>query len=214
MNFYTVAARMRKFVKINLEKYPEDQQQNAKQMLWDMAMNEHEETMKLGVQLMEDFKERFGSGRTAGPRWSLITIRPPHNTSWLRFRDDVHAFVTRWAPRWSSWEYAFEQKGESPETLGHGFHVHLLISTTTPNYYKSHIIKSLQRYFSYVAANCIQVDSVRNLDRAKAYIRGEKEASKLVAVHHDILWRNKENLQQIYEGANGQVQAVCLTDEC
>lgn len=206
MNFYTVAARMIKSVERQLGAY-EHQDPAVREMayknIWELEMAKHERTVELGLRLMEDFKARCGT--IEGSRWSLITVRPPHDTVFEQFKQDVDEYIDKWSSKWLTCEYAFEQKGETEDTLGHGFHVHLLISTQTRNYYKSHILKALKSKFTYVSANCIQVDSVKNLDRAKAYIRGEKEECKLTAVRYDNMWREQKGLQPIY--VIGQVQA-------
>lgn len=203
---------MRKEVNKDLLKYQGDPEGEVafRNLLWERQMYAHEKNVELGLQLLEDFKTRIQSGNK--DRWSLLTVRPPHGTDWEIFLKSCNEFIAKWGDKWSTCEYAYEQKGESIETMGHGFHWHILICTQHANYYRTHIVRDAQRLFTYVAANCIQVDSIRNLDRARAYIRGEKEASKMPAVTYDRLWRKSMGIEELFL-INGQVQAVDIREE-
>lgn len=156
------------------------------------------ETCELGIELMSGFKgmvkERIGI-EGSGSRWYLITVRPPHDTRWEKFKLGVEQYVTKHSPKWIEYEYVFEQKGEDIEHLGYGFHTHMIICTNTKNYYPSHMLRDLKSQFNYVNAACIQVDTIKNLNRAREYIHGIKNNDeKLKAVEMDKVWRDKLSL--------------------
>jgi len=215
MNFYTVASKMRKQVKKDLMDFmncctDDNLIEQHHKRLWDNAMIEHEKTVTLGLELMDAFKERLGTSK--GSSWNMLTVRPPHDCEWSVFKASCDSFIDKWKNKWMEFEYVFEQKGNSPESMGKGFHWHLILQTETKNYYKSHIVRDAQRCFTYVAANCIQVDCIRNLGKCKEYIRGHKSEDKLEAVKYDTLWRQKMGLEEIYS-CNGQVQAVTIIED-
>lgn len=224
MNFYTVAARMRKAVKKEVDRardtathlhgYDTEEYRNYVDMVrrtaTDIQMHEFEQTMELGLQLMETFKERVAERAVAaGERAMMLTVRPPDGTNWVTFKRNTEEFVTKWQDGWHWYEYAFEQKGETKENMGHGFHVHLIFATSKKNYYKSHVLRDAQRAWTYVAANCIQVDVIKNLARARQYIRGDKgDEAKARAVAFNEHWRARMNIPQLLAG--GQVQPPAL----
>jgi len=146
-------------------------------------------------------------GKSNGGRWYMLTTRPPPGTNWHRYFHAVTEFVNKWKSQWCGWEYAFEQTGKSIETMGSGFHCHILFETTKPNYYPSHILRDAKSSFPFIAANCIQVDTIVNITKAKAYIRGNKKEEKLEGVSFNTPWRSSLHIQEIYSSEEpGQVQ--------
>lgn len=136
------------------------------------------------------------------PVWYLVSIRPDSKKI-----DDIHRFVkdveyyVEELP-WIECMYAFEQKGETLEDAGKGFHVHILFSTKKVNYYASHILRDIKRkkysFINYTAANCIQIDKVNCKERAVQYISGDKkEEGKSKACKIDILWREQVGLKPL-----------------
>lgn len=224
MNFYTVASRIRKQIKKDVQVAKDAATQlfgwdspayhehvaRATQTATDIQMHEFNETVELGLQLMETFKERVAERAVpSGERAMMLTVRPAEGTDWATFKGTTEQFVGKWADAWNWFEYAFEQKGETRDDMGRGFHVHIVFSTSKKNYYKSHVLRDAKRSWSYVADNCIQVDVIKNLERARAYIRGDKnDASKVAAVEVDALWRDSVNLPMLEAG--GQVQPPAL----
>jgi len=154
----------------------------------------------IGLTYFEMAKQKLG--KNTSNRWYMLTIRPPSGKVALTtFTADVHKHVQKWKNHWVSYEYVFEQKGETLETMGTGFHTHIIIETNRPNYYPSHIKKSAATDFPYTNQRAIDVATLKNVVRAKEYIRGCKQAiEKEPAVVMDKPWRAANKLSDLYNG--------------
>lgn len=144
-----------------------------------------EEAMEIGLRFYRMAKGKLASEK--GERHYMLTVRPPHTTNWNTFKHSTTNFVLRWSKKWEWCEMAYEQKGETIETAGFGFHVHIIFCTKTDNYYPSHIIRDAKKEWPYVAANCIQCDTLVNVEKARYYIRGDKGDAKEAAVMIDTI---------------------------
>lgn len=206
MNWYTCASKIRKAAdkaKKNAEKYldqlrssginigPEwdNYAQEQYDRVFEREKEEFEKTLNLGLELYSKWKELRPNQLTTD-RWYMLTVRPPHDTNFNTFKHNWEHFVSTWSNKWISYIYVYEQKGETPENAGHGFHVHCLFNTSTPNYYPSHVARDAIREFPYVNKACIKAESVKCITRAFEYLDGKKEnADKEAAVAIDALWR-------------------------
>jgi len=142
-------------------------------------------------------------------RWYMLTVRPPPGTNIKTLVHTTETFVNAWKADWQEYEYCYEQKGETEADMGKGCHVHMLIRTDKANYYPSHILRDAKRAWPYVAANCIQVDTLVNVPKAKAYVRGTKNhADKEASAALDPVWRAREGLLELYE--SGQVHPLSI----
>lgn len=172
--------------------------------IWEIAYNcklrEYEKLKWDAANVAVDFAKTIATVKAEqdvnGLRYYLISARPPEGITFERFKNDVYAFVKKWEDKWSECTFVFEQKGETPEELGKGFHTHIIIATETLNYYPSHIVRDLKKAFSYIAPQCIKVDKIKNLERAYEYIEGDKKSdAKAPAVKMDALWRSQLGLE-------------------
>jgi len=161
--------------------------------------------MDIGLSYFAMAKARLATETSDRPY--MITIRPPHDTNWILFKNTTETFINKWKDSWTNYEYAFEQKGETIDDVGKGFHVHIIITTNKTNYYPSHILRDAKKAWDYVGSNCIQVDTLKNLAKAKGYIRGDKAQEKQGAVAMDSIWREKIGIKEIYE-KSGQVHPL------
>jgi len=185
---------------------PTGDPQEAYQAVLDSEAKRIETAMEIGLGYFAMAKARMKSGGS-GERWYMLTVRPPPGTNIRTLVHTTEAFVKSWQSSWDEYQYCYEQKGEEEADMGKGCHVHMLIRTDKPNYYPSHILRDAKRAWPYVAANCIQVDTLANVPKAKAYIRGAKNhPSKEASARMDPLWRAKEGLQELYE--SGQVHTA------
>lgn len=134
-------------------------------------------------------------------KWFMITIRPKDDmVTFETFKENVELFVSELP--FVELEYCFEQKGESLIEMGRGFHTHILFSTKKLNYWQSHILRSCKvkkyGFLKYTKPNCIQVDNVICLERAKEYIRGIKnDEDKELSCSFDKVWRETLGLLEI-----------------
>lgn len=159
-------------------------------------MKRMEEAFDIGMKYYQMAKEKL---KNHGGRTYMLSIRPPHNIAFHQFHSDCLFFINKWNKKWDWYEFTWEQKGTDAETMGHGFHIHLLFETRENNYYPSHIIRDSASTFHYVANNCIQCDTIKDLQRAKEYIRGIKnDKDKDKCIQWDIEWRKINNLKDLY----------------
>lgn len=162
-----------------------------------------EDTMDLALQMLAVFKDKTNTIK-GGDRCYMITIRPKEDTLWETFYNDTESYISANLHRWKWVSYAYEQKGTNDEELGKGFHVHIILKTDTMNYYPMHMLRNTQKYFKqYVNPNCVQVDSIKNFDRACGYISGDKrlpngepDIEKLKAVALDCKWREMVGISE------------------
>jgi hypothetical protein len=154
-----------------------------------------EDAMEIGIRYFKMAKERLGANATY-----MLSIRPPDKTDLAKFVRDVSFFVGTWAKKWSWFEYAFEQVGETAETMGKGFHCHLIFEINATNYYRQHILRDAFSGFPYVAQPSIHLDKLFNVERAKEYIRGiKKDDDKELGVEFNTPWREKVGLLNLYD---------------
>ena len=162
-----------------------------------------EEKINWEVKNMEYAQRLFNAYKKGESkvRWWMVTIRPKYeDTSFDVFKEHVEFYVSELP--YINLEYVFEQKGESLEDLGKGFHTHIIFSTEKVNYWQSHILRDIKRkkykFLEYTKANCIQVDSVVCLQRAQEYIRGIKnDDNKELSCSMDAEWRNSLGIVSI-----------------
>lgn len=212
MNFYTVASKIMKSAdkakneqRLLIEKIYQqlgeipndvDSPEDAYDKKFNSEMQKFNDTCDLGIDLMTMFKSKLSTiENTNGERWYFITVRPPHDTIWETFKSDCESFVHKWKYKWLECTYVFEQKGETEENIGFGFHWHMRIATDTVNYYPSHIKRDLIKIFNYVNKACIKVEPIKCLERTIEYMKGDKKSKdKELACAMDILWRAKQGI--------------------
>lgn len=172
-----------------------------------------EQAMDVGLRFFTMAQSKLASMPSEKQRTYMLTVRPPLDCNWNTFYHACKCFIDKWGKKWAWAEWAYEQKGESENEAGQGFHIHLIFATTTPNYYPSHILRDAKSGWPFVAANCIQLDTLVNVEKGRKYIRGIKnlpdgnpDTEKMKAVAWDNHWRESKNLQQIYE--SGQVHPL------
>lgn len=163
-----------------------------------------EQAMDIGLKYFAMAKKKLKNPEDEA-RYYMLTIRPPPTVKWETFKYDCDVFLKKWSDKWEWAEWAYEQKGTDQESMGTGFHIHLVLKTTVENYYPSHIRRDAEKQYTYVAKNCIDCAKVASLTRAREYIRGIKnDSEKEEAVKWDSIWRESKKLESLYE--SGQVQ--------
>lgn len=136
-----------------------------------------------------------------------ITLRPGTEHQ-HRFTEFKHLILTKYLTRncFSSYRYAWEQKGETPNDMGNGYHIHIL--ALCPNYLmKTQLIKDTKSTFKKfcngdVPDAFVQIEYIRTKEHffnIRAYIMGIKSDTwKDPACAMDIPWREKLNLDSLY----------------
>jgi len=180
---------------------PADWEQiKERQMAWDYPK------MVIGMEyvaMMQRAKlevaEKLGLNSTQN---YFITIRPDETKcSFAEFHTYIQKFVSRAC--FLSYHLAFEQKGLTPETLGRGFHAHIVAHMKQRS--KGEVLRDTCRTFEKIAAaNCIDVQCAQrpegNINKYLKHISddGHKEAT----AEPDALWRKQLALEEIYTDLN------------
>lgn len=108
-----------------IESFEELRDKMADSML-NNALQAWERQLGIYMKLKEVY-ERI-EGRGAINQWYSITIRPAEGkVTFIEFYDKVYKFLQR--KFFNEWTLSFEQKGTSEETLGTGFHCHIVADT-------------------------------------------------------------------------------------
>jgi len=193
--------------------------EEAKEIAYNQAMNEFESNTRLGIQLMLKYKEiaaEEGLVEYKPPKQSwFITIRPKtSDITFKNFMDKVMKFVQRKC--FIKYTLSFEQKGTSDETLGDGFHVHIIAEMKQRS--KGEVLRDTVSTFSgCTAAHCIQVAICKNPEALKdGYLLNyeSEDNHKIVTKEWDSKWRSSLGLANIYESSACQNQVQVGTQNC
>lgn len=206
MNFYTVASKLKK----KIAKDTEFQTtlgvdwDTAKERAYDMAMKDFESTTRLGIQLMLKYKEIAADegliDYTPVKKTWFITIRPKTSEiSFVDFKEKVFKFIARKC--FTNYSLSFEQKGTSDDTLGVGFHVHIIAEMKQRS--KGEVLRdTVSTFKDCTATHCIQVDVCKNPESLKeGYLLAYEsdDGHKIVTKEWDAKWRSQVGLASIYE---------------
>lgn len=150
-------------------------------------------------QRMKDTKTRLGLDVKSK---YFVTVRPDASkVTFDAFKDIAFKFAGRKCM--TAYELVFEQKGVTEDTLGVGFHVHMIVDTTMRS--KAELLRAACSTFGFcTAANCVQVDTLRgdaDVARVRSYIRDHESADghKEITRKWDALWRESLELRPLYE---------------
>lgn len=206
MNFLTCAIKLNKkidkdiarFQLMNDDPLPEDFRAN----LIDREMRIMRRDMELGINLMLMYKEIATEKgliqETPSSRNYFITIRPDNRATFDMFYAVVHRYVNRAC--FKNYTLSFEQKGVTEETLGNGFHVHIVAHMTQRS--KQEVLRDTQSTFKHCAApHCIDVTIAKTPDAIiQNYLIDYKaeDDHKIATKQWDEKWRLKENLASLY----------------
>lgn len=217
MNFYTLASKSKKSVSKNYQRLlnihcdehmlcPDDLDKNTRLQLQEQAMNleldEFRNTARLGIRMMMEFKkiaEEEGLTNRHN-RTYFITIRPDETKiSFIEFYKDIQKLVNRKC--FINFKLSFEQKGNTMETMGKGFHVHIIAHMTYRS--KGEVLEKLYNSVkNYVAYNCFDVRTLythEDVKNVEEYITDYKsdDDHKIATKECDELWRKQLTIQHI-----------------
>lgn len=146
--------------------------------------------------LHELYVERMGKEVT---NWFFITIRPDETK--CNF-DEFYDIVRKYCQRKFFYEFtlSFEQKGIDDDSIGKGFHVHIVANTRHRS--QSECLRDTKSTFKSIAAdNCIDVKTTRNpKDIIQKYLTDYEsdDNHKVATKNADMKWREKEKLDPLY----------------
>lgn len=175
------------------------------------ALDNFDANVELGIALMLRFKEKAKSmgliennGTDAVTRTYMITIRPDDKRiDFNHFRNVVQDYVNRRMIE-NIYAISFEQKGTSEDTLGNGFHVHIIAKVTCRSK-RELLLNTISTFKNWTASNCIQVDLCKNPEEVKQKYLIDYSSSdehKIETKKWDSLWRERNNIAPIYESKN------------
>lgn len=203
MNFFSLSAKYlsdrRKYIE-DMERNNEMDKDTIEDTIDIMMMQDFERTCRLGIKLMNRFKEISLENENLKNDFYFITIRPNEKIiNFIKFKKMIELYISQKVIL--DYKYSFEQKGTCIEDLGIGFHCHLICSFSYDR--KSKILHNVCKFFKDVAAsNCIQVDKCKNPEELIQnylvdYISNDehKECTKI----WDNAWRQQEGLLKLYE---------------
>lgn len=142
--------------------------------------------------------------------WFWITLRPRDEDK-DRFTDFmIQTFAYLEREMFINWKMTFEQKGETMETLGTGYHCHI-IANLKDRYHLKRVIKDTKstwdKWFGgYVPdpfVKAIKMVTKKDVEIKTLYISGHKGAKhKKVAMELDPIWRKNISIKDEYTSRN------------
>lgn len=170
-----------------------------------------ERTYKRAVKRMlaaRDINVELGLTVAKTNRRFFITIRPDNRKiTFTDFYKLVHKLVHRNC--FTNYMLTFEQKGESEDTLGHGFHVHMVAEMTQKG--KAEVVRDVHNSVKgCTEKHCIQVDITYNGEQMFNNYCVEyesKDGHKEKTKQWDTMWRNSIGLADYY---NNDMPQVCV----
>lgn len=180
----------------------------------DRNIKQFEKNCRLGIKLMLKYKQIAAEEGLIDDKIKgtfFITIRP--DTSVISF-EDFYKKVSDFVSRKCFVEYtcSFEQKGTDNDSLGKGFHVHIIAQMKQRS--KGEVLRDTQSTFKEsTSANCIQVDILKtnkDLENTKSYILeySSDDGHKMPTKQWDELWRNQMGLQSSYQNSTGPLPTI------
>lgn len=205
MNFYTLASKLNKKIENVTKQFEQcgQDEQTGRELGEKLVMNEFEKNTRLGIQLMIKYKqiaqeEGLFDKKTAD-RYFFVTIRPDQTkVTFETFKNDVLEYLQR--KMFIKYYCTFEQKGKSHDTLGEGFHTHIIAMTKQRS--KGEMLRDTHSSFKkYCEKNFIQVDICYNPEELKQnYLidYASDDGHKIVTKSWDTIWRYKNNIESFY----------------
>lgn len=200
-----------KWRKENCDSFEDDIPEEQIRKHEQMVLERNKRAMRYGCELALAYKEiasDYGLIKQDAKRTFMITIRPDTNKiNFATFKNDVDNFLTRTMFH-KIHHCSFEQKGTSLDTLGHGFHVHIISETTCRS--KGEVLRNtISTFKRYTADNCIQVDVCKNPEETiQNYLIDykSKDGHKEITKEWDARWREQVGLTgAVIKSSNGPI---------
>lgn len=201
---YIKAEKMASKQALILEPNDIEKQQDVFNMIFNtellIAKNRFNRILDLSEELHHQFLLKYKQN------WLFISIRPDDTQlTFFEFSSIVDKFVHRKPIK--KFTLSYEQKGTSLDTLGQGFHCHIICDTSWRS--KGEALRDTISSFKNVCApNCIQIDKTKNPDEViEKYLLNyeSKDDHKLPTKSWDDLWRKNNGIQPLYTDENVEV---------
>lgn len=152
------------------------------------------------------FNMKRGTEKITG-KWFFITLRPEkkHEHRFTDFKAEVMEYLKR--TMFVDWSMVFEQKGETQETIGEGYHCHILCKCADWATKKKMINDTKSTWKKWLNGDVpdafVQIDKVETItdkDNKIRYMNGEKaDEWKQKAVEMDTVFREHHHLEKLYK---------------
>jgi hypothetical protein len=134
--------------------------------------------------------------------WYFITINPRDDVTIVDFMTKIFK-ITNWKI-FKKGYYVYEQRGDSMDTIGKGFHCHILVEDYTIEYKR--LITRLEASFKMICMqpykntiNVVRKKPEHAKETLEEYMRGDKQDDKLDKVNYDKIWRRRNSIKEIYK---------------
>lgn len=164
--------------------------------------NPYSDMKKMEHLLTDELKVKTAKAHNNLYVW--ITINPKPGVPFLKFSQKVEKLVKR--AIFTDYFYVYEQRGNDMESLGKGFHTHIL-ATRNLNYKPSKVAKNVRNSCKTLVGNPNSNEQVNiqfigeeyYADKLE-YITGQNKTGegKDKKQMMDIIWRQKNNLKVYY----------------
>lgn len=161
--------------------------------------------------LEQSYKEqiKIKTAKAHNNLYCWITINPKPSVTFQDFKKIIEKIVKRTI--FTDYLYVYEQRGVDMETLGSGFHSHIL-ATRNLNYKPSKVARNVRNSCKKLVGDInsnnqvnIQFIGEEYAADKKEYILGLKTGEgKDIKQQMDIIWRQKENLNVYYNAQKAQ----------
>lgn len=154
--------------------------------------------------MAREINEELGLTSSTVKQTYMITIRPEcKKISFDKFYKEISTLVKRKC--FLDYQLSFEQKGMTLDTLGHGFHVHIVAHMTQKS--KGQVLRDIKSSMgcgkpnAWIIDNCIQVDVCKNPEETvQNYLIDykSKDNHKETTKEWDDIWRSNVGIKNIY----------------
>lgn len=157
---------------------------------------EFKEILHIAAGLHQDYLEVMGKQTN---NWYFITVRP--DTRKITF-DEFFLLCQKYVHRkcFHSYTLSFEQKGTDVESLGTGFHCHIVADCSWRS--KGEALRDTTSTFNKCTEpQCIEIKTTRNPDEiVQKYLCDyeSKDEHKASTKEWDTMWRLHKNIKHLY----------------
>ena len=170
------------------------------------------------IQAQNNCKLKLATAKDHNNLFCFITINPKPSVTLPQCVKKVEKLVNR--KLFKDYLYVYEQRGTDPESMGRGFHCHILAQRNLS--YKPSKVRDCIKNTCKILVSNVNNKNTLNIQHIgenwavdkRTYILGKKEGEgKDIKQDFDKIWRSKNNLKVYYNNAedlhqeNAQSQA-------
>lgn len=189
--FNKVKASLYDRLKTQDEDYNEDLQEKARIEATEIIKRRFQDVARFEITLDEWYEEVQPKKSKFPKGWWFITLRPNPDVKFYEF----HRFVVELfkGKTWEDGYYVWEQKGETEEDMGIGFHIHGIIKVKTAREGKEYYINIIEncvkknKLNDRFGRNCIQLSRIET----EKHLQNLEHYTDTHAFNKDDEWKEK-----------------------